>query len=67
MATHFTTLDLVVLAACSLATIVAGLVVSRRSPFHDFLIIVFGTTAVLVVGLLARRGADSLASKEQSS
>jgi SSS family solute:Na+ symporter len=36
-----------------------------RSPFHDFLIIVFGTAAVLVVGLFARRRADRPISEER--
>jgi hypothetical protein len=38
-----------------------------RSPFHDFLIIVFGTAVVLTVGLLARHRADIPASKELRS
>ena len=38
-----------------------------RSLFHDFLIVVFGTAAVLVVGLLARRRADTPTTEEDSS
>jgi solute:Na+ symporter, SSS family len=45
----------------------AALPPSWRSPFHDFLIIVFGTVAVLVVGLAFGRGGSTPSSKESSS
>jgi SSS family solute:Na+ symporter len=45
----------------------AALPPSWRSPFHDFLIIVFGTVAVLAVGLAFGRGGSVPASKEPSS
>ncbi len=38
-----------------------------RSPFHEFLVIVFGTVAVLAVGLAVGRGGPTPSSKEPSS